>query len=152
MMVAEPRVTWVFWKTRFVRSPSAVSPSGSVVASLAIGALSPVSAASWTSSDADDRMRASAGTRSPASTNTTSPGTSSVESISSMRPARRTLAWGTWSCASASTLANALRSWLVPMITLNETSARTMTPVASCAMLKLAMLTINSMMFIGFAS
>ena len=96
-MVAEPRVTWVFWKTRFVRSPSAVSPSGSVVASLAIGALSPVSEASWTSSDADVMMRASAGTRSPASINTRSPGTSPVESISSMLPARRTRALGTWS-------------------------------------------------------
>ena len=28
--IAEPRVTWVFWKTRFVRSPSAVSRSASV--------------------------------------------------------------------------------------------------------------------------
>ena len=52
--VAVPRVTWVFWNTRFVRSPSAVSPSGSVAASLATGALSPVSAASCTSSVADD--------------------------------------------------------------------------------------------------
>ena len=150
--VAEPRVTWVFWKTRFVRSPSAVSPSGSVVASLAIGALSPVSDASWTSNDAEVTMRASAGTRSPASISTTSPGTRPVESTSSTLPDRRTRALGTWSWASASTLAIALRSWFVPMITLNDTNANTMTPVATCPMAKLAMLTISSMMFIGFAS
>ena len=150
--VAEPLVTWVFWKTRFVRSPSAVSPSGSVVASLAIGALSPVSDASWTSNEAAVTMRASAGTRSPASISTTSPGTRPVESTSSTLPDRRTRALGTWSWASASTLAIALRSWFVPMITLNDTNANTITPVATCPMAKLAMLTISSMMFIGFAS
>ena len=53
-IVAVPRVTWVFWNTRFVRSPSAVSPSGSVPGSLGIGALSPVSAASCTSSVAEE--------------------------------------------------------------------------------------------------
>ena len=44
--VADPRVTRVFWKTRFVRSPSATSVSASAIASLAIGALSPVRDAS----------------------------------------------------------------------------------------------------------
>ena len=45
-----------------------------------------------------------------------------------------------------------MRSWFVPMITLNDTSANTMVPVATCPMAKLAMLTISSMMFIGFAN
>ena len=90
--VAEPRVTWVFWNTRFVRSPSAVSPAGSVVRSLATGALSPVSAASCTSRVAEVTMRPSAGTTSPASISTTSPGTSVVESTSSTSPDRRTRA------------------------------------------------------------
>ena len=67
--------------------------------------------------------RPSAGTRSPASTSTMSPGTRSVDSTSSTRPARRTRAWGTWSCASASTLACALSSWSEPITTLNVTSS-----------------------------
>ncbi len=44
--VAVPRVTWVFWKTRFVRSPSAVSASSTADASFGTGALSPVRDAS----------------------------------------------------------------------------------------------------------
>ncbi len=96
-------------------------------------------------------MRASAGTRSPASTNRMSPGTSPTASTSSTVPSRRTRAIGTCSWASASTLAMALRSWLVPMITLNSTSAITIAPVAIWSMVKLAMLTISSMMFIGLA-
>ena len=59
--LAVPRVTCVFWNTRFVRSPSAVSPAGSVARSLATGALSPVSAASWSSSVAETTTRPSAG-------------------------------------------------------------------------------------------
>ena len=53
MNAAEPRVTWVFWNTMSVRSPSATSLSGDRVVALGTGALSPVSAASWTSSVAD---------------------------------------------------------------------------------------------------
>ena len=71
----------------FVRSPSAVSPAGSVVRSLATGALSPVSAASWSSSVADVTMRPSAGTTSPASSSTTSPGTRSID-VDLLDPAR----------------------------------------------------------------
>ena len=149
---AVPRVTWVFWNTRFVRSPSATSPSGRVTRSLAIGALSPVSAASCTSRVAEDRIRPSAGTTSPASSSTTSPGTSLVDSSSSTWPDRRTRARGTWSLASASTLARAFSSWAEPMTTLNVTSPSTTTPVATCTIAKLAAQTISSMMFIGLAS
>ncbi len=81
-----------------------------------------------------------------------SPGTSPTESTSSTRPDRRTRAMGTWSWASASTLAIALRSWLVPMITLNRTSAMTMAPVGICPIAKLAMLTMSNMMFMGLSS
>ena len=73
-----PRVTDVFWNSMFVRSPSATSSPGSTAASFAIGALSPVSAASCVSSVAERRMRPSAGTMSPASTCTMSPGTTST--------------------------------------------------------------------------
>ena len=94
-IAAEPRVTWVFWNTRFVRSPSGTSPSGRAIRSLAIGALSPVSAASCTSSVAEEKILPSAGTTSPASSSTTSPGTSLVDSSSSTWPDRRTRARGT---------------------------------------------------------
>ena len=76
-IAAVPRVTAVFWNSMFVRSPSATSVPASTLASLGIGALSPVSAASWASSVAACRIRPSAGTRSPASTWTRSPGTRS---------------------------------------------------------------------------
>ena len=74
---AVPRVTDVFWNNMFDRSPSATSAPGSTPGSFATGALSPVSAASWVSSVAERRMRPSAGTMSPASTCTRSPGTTS---------------------------------------------------------------------------
>ena len=54
--------------------------------------------------------------------------------------------------ASASTLARAFISWLVPITTLKATSAKTTTPVATCPIAKLAAHTISSMMFIGLAS
>ena len=151
-IVAVPRVTWVFWNTRLVRSPSATSPSGNVPASLGIGALSPVSAASCTSSVAEDSIRPSAGTTSPASSSTMSPGTSVVDSICSTCPERRTRACGTCSLASASTLARAFSSWAVPITTLNVTSPSTTTAVAIWTIAKLAATTISSMMFIGLTS
>ena len=77
-IVPVPRVTEVFWNSMLVRSPSATSAEASAPASLAIGALSPVSAASCASSVADRTIRPSAGTMSPASTWTMSPGTTSV--------------------------------------------------------------------------
>ena len=147
-----PRVTWVFWNTRFVRSPSATSPSGNVPASLGTGALSPVSAASCTSSVAEETIRPSAGTTSPASIRTMSPGTSLVDSSSAIWPERRTRACGTCSFASASTLARALSSWLVPITTLNNTSPSTTSAVAIWTIAKLAATTISSMMFIGLTS
>ena len=67
-ITAVPLVTEVFWNSMFDRSPSATSPAGSDRASLATGALSPVSAASWISSVADRMIRPSPGTMSPAST------------------------------------------------------------------------------------
>ena len=56
-----PRVTEVFWNSMSVRSPSATSGEGSTAASLATGALSPVSAASCVSSVAERMIRPSAG-------------------------------------------------------------------------------------------
>ncbi len=150
--LAVPRVTCVFWNTRFVRSPSATSPAASVARSFATGALSPVSAASCSSSVAETMTRPSAGTTSPASSSTTSPGTRLIDSIASTRPKRRTRACGTCSPASASTLARALSSCRDPITTLNVTSSATKIPVATCPMAMLATATIANMMFIGLES
>ena len=73
--LAVPRVTDVFWKSMSVRSPSAASVARPPPASLGIGALSPVRAASWVSRLAERTMRPSATTMSPASTASRSPGT-----------------------------------------------------------------------------
>ena len=93
-IVAVPRVTAVFWNSMFERSPSATSGPASTPASLATGALSPVSAASCVSSVAERTMRPSAGTMSPASTATMSPGTRSTAGTSATEPSRTTFACG----------------------------------------------------------
>lgn len=128
-IAAVPRVTDVFWKSMFVRSPMLTSPAGSTAASLGTGALSPVSAASWTSTVAERRIRPSAGTRSPASSVTMSPGTTSGASIICKVPSRTTLACGTWRFDKASTLARAFSSWRDPRTTFSTISRATMSPV-----------------------
>ena len=90
-----PRVTDVFWKSMLARSPSAASALSSISVPLATGALSPVRAASWVSRVADRIRRPSAGTRSPASTCTMSPGTTSDAGMSRRTPSRVTLLCGT---------------------------------------------------------
>ena len=87
---AEPRVTLVFMYAMSVRSPSGVSTFGIVSTCLGTGALSPVSADSSISSVAALMIRPSAGTRSPASSATMSPGTScSAGTFSAARLAGR---------------------------------------------------------------
>ena len=136
----------------FERSPSATSVPASTLASLGIGALSPVSAASWASSVAARRIRPSAGTRSPASTWTRSPGTTSTAGTSATVPSRTTLACGTCRSDSASMLARALSSWREPSTTLRRISSATITPVETSPMTKLTAVTATSMMFIGSRS
>ena len=89
-MVPAPRVTWQFMKAMSTRSPRAAS-AATASTCLGVGTLSPVSADSSISSVAAVRMRASAGTRSPASMLTMSPGTSSSIGTSTRSPFRRTL-------------------------------------------------------------
>ena len=76
-----PRVTAVFMNTVVARSPSAASAATSADADFSDGCASPVSIDSWISSEVADSSRPSAGIRSPASTATTSPGTSSPASM-----------------------------------------------------------------------
>ena len=87
-----PRVTEVFMYAMQVRSPSGTSSPGTGSIDLPTGRLSPVSAASSISRVAARLTRPSAGIRLPASTSTTSPGTSSSASISTAWPSRRTRA------------------------------------------------------------
>ena len=111
-MDAVPRVTAVFWNSRFVRSPSATSERRERRRVLRRpGALSPVSAASCASRVAERMIRPSAGTRSPASSWTRSPGTRPTAGTSASVPSRTTFACGTWRFESASTLSRAFTSW-----------------------------------------
>ncbi len=77
-----PRVTVVFMKAMFTRSPSGTSSAEIVAMSLSTGALSPVKPASSICNDAALISRPSAGTLSPASKVTMSPGTSSSAGVS----------------------------------------------------------------------
>lgn len=150
--VPVPRVTVVFWKTMLAWSPSGTSSASSAAASFETGALSPVRAASWVSNVATRRSRPSAGTRSPASTLTMSPGTSSVAATWAERPSRSTFACGTCIFARASTLARACSSCLPPRTVFSTTRALTMMPTGTWSMKKLATPTTSSMMFIGSLS
>ena len=105
MKLPAPRVTFVFMKTMSVRSPRGVSSDPTASTPFETGRLSPVSAASAISSVAAERRRPSAGTRSPASIETTSPGTSCSAGICTSSPPRRTRALTIiifWSAATAS--------------------------------------------------
>ena len=93
-----------------VRSPRGTSAPVTGAMSLLTGRLSPVKAASSISSVAATVIRPSAGTRFPASTNTTSPGTNSTASTSSTWPSRRTRAMVFIIEARAATLSSAFAS------------------------------------------
>ncbi len=115
-----------------VRSPSGASGAWTASTPFPTGRLSPVSAASATSSVAAASTRPSAGTTSPASIATTSPGTSCSAGSSVSAPSRRTRALTIIIFASAATAAAALPSWLRPSTALSSVSARIAMPVPGC--------------------
>ena len=117
-------------KARSTRSPSP-APSATASTCLGTGTLSPVRADSSISSVAEVRMRASAGTRSPASMLTMSPGTSWSIGSWTREPSRRTLAETTIIFWSAATLAFALPSWFRPIAALSRVRPMSTTPVAT---------------------
>ena len=127
-MVPDPRVTWQFMKAMSTRSPRAAS-GATAFTCLGLGMLSPVSADSSISRVAAERMRASAGTRSPASMFTTSPGTRSCMGTSTRSPSRRTLALTTIMPCRAEALASALPSWFMAIQALKKVSNSRKTPV-----------------------
>ena len=126
-----PRVTLVFMYTMSVRSPSGVSAPSTGSVPLATGRLSPVSADSATSSVAALSSLPSAGTMSPASMATTSPGTSCSAGISVSWPSRLTLALTIIIFCRAATAAAAFPSCRRPSTALNTVSTSSKMPVPS---------------------
>ncbi len=130
-----PRVTWVFMNARSIRSPSAES-AATCSTCFGTGRLSPVSADSSISSVAAVRSRPSAGTRSPASMLTTSPGTSCSIGNEASDPSRRTLALTTIIFWRAATLADALPSWFRPIAALSRVRPMRTTAVGTWSGMK----------------
>ena len=124
---ARPLVMTVDEITILLRSPSTV-PSGSTAsACLSTGTDSPVMADSSAFRLALSRMRASAGTRSPASSTMMSPGTRKAVSSRTCSPPRTTLARGADIFCSASRAFSALSSWEMEMQAFTPTMTRMMT-------------------------
>ena len=112
-----------------VRSPGPRSTSASASVVLDAGTLSPVSADSSMSSECASMILPSAATLSPASSMTTSPGTTSSAGISASAPSRRTRAVCFISDLSAFIALSALPSWRRPVTALNTVSAMSTRPV-----------------------
>jgi hypothetical protein len=130
MAIAAAVTAWSPVIIMSVRSPSGVSAPSTGSVSLATGRLSPVSADSATSSVAAFNRRPSAGTMSPASMATTSPGTSWSAGISVSSPSRRTFALTIIICCSAAAAA-AFPSCRKPSTALNTVSSSSNRPVPS---------------------
>jgi hypothetical protein len=117
-----PLATMVPLKAMSVRSASGASGATDAV-DLSTGTDSPVSSDSSTRNELVATRRRSAGTRTPDSRSTTSPGTSSLEAISVVCPSRTTVAVGLISCIRARTDSSARRSWTKPMLALRASTA-----------------------------
>ena len=115
-----------------VRSPSGTSSPSTGSTPFETGRLSPVSADSATSSVAACSSRPSAGTMSPASIETMSPGTSCSAGSSASSPSRRTFALMIIIFCSAATAAAALPSWCRPSTALSTVSRSRTMPVPYC--------------------
>ena len=112
------------------RSPIPAPSSEMTLMSLSTGTDSPVKAASSTLSELASIKRISAGTISPASNKTISPGTKSWGLTVMTLPSRRTRASGEAISLRASMASSALDSWTTPIMALSTTTRRMMT--ASC--------------------
>ncbi len=145
-----PRLTSVRMYTMSVRSPRGVSAPATASVDLVTGRLSPVSADSATSSVAALNSRPSAGTISPASIVTISPGTSCSAGISASWPSRLTLALMITVFCRAATAAAAFPSWRRPITALASVSRTSRRPVPSCLSgYRLAMPAASSTICIG---
>ncbi len=108
----------------FSRSPSEASSGSTASARFVTGVDSPVSAASSVESSLEETRRRSAGTESPASSSTMSPGTSARAGRIDTAPSRTTFAVGAAIFERASSAASARRSWKKPSSALTTTMSR----------------------------
>ena len=122
--VARPLVMTVEEMTMFFRSPRVVSSGRESITSLLTGTDSPVMADSSAFRLAHSRIRASAGTRSPASSTMISPGTSWLVSMRTISPSRMTFANGADIFCRASRALLALSSWEMEITALITTIRR----------------------------
>ena len=100
--VPRPAVMRVPEMTMLVQSPRGAPSARASAGAFSTGMDSPVMADSSAWMRLHSRIRASAGTRSPASRRITSPGTSWAAGSFTGRPPRRTVAWGADSLRSSS--------------------------------------------------
>lgn len=126
-----PEVTRVPLKVMLVRSVIAVC-TGRRCTCLVTGSTSPVSIDSSTCRALTASRRRSAGTRSPESRTTTSPGTSSAAGISWSSPSRITRHRGTVRLCNARTADSARRSCQNPMPALSASTTKIATASAQC--------------------
>ena len=126
---AAPAATSVPDQAMPARSPSGASAATAAV-DFSATTDSPVSSASSMRSARAVSRRRSAGTRSPASISTTSPGTSASTGSTCRVPPRSTRAWGDSMSRSASMAASALPSCITPTMALVSTTAR-ITPAST---------------------
>ncbi|CAH0293151.1 hypothetical protein SRABI128_03952 [Microbacterium sp. Bi128] len=132
-----PRVTFVFMNAMFRRSPMPTSCRPMVSVSFSTATLSPVRAPSSIWRVAARMIRPSAGTRSPASTTTMSPGTICSAGSSTTSPSRRTLAIAFIICPREAAASSALPSWWYPSHALNSVSRASPMAVPYSAISKL---------------
>lgn len=124
-----PCVTGVFMNAMLAWSPGPNFSSGRVVALLAAGVLSPVSADSSICSALAAMIRPSAGTSSPAAISTTSPATACSAGITDSDPFRRTLAVAFIIDFRAFMALSALPSCRIPTTAFRIVSRTSSTPV-----------------------
>ena len=140
-----------------VQSPSATLSPLRGLTFFSTGTLSPVSAASSILRLADIVRRISAGTESPASSTTRSPGTSSLLLIVSCLPSRMTLLVDAVISCSAAMAFSALLSCTTPMTALSTTTTAMMmtsampSPPSIIAMTRLTMAAAIRITIIGSA-
>ena len=127
-----PCVTGVFMNAMFAWSPAPSSPESSVVASLAAGTLSPVSADSSIWSELAATIRPSAGTSSPAASRITSPTTTWSAGVAASAPSRRTRAVAFVIDLSAFIALSALPSWRIPARAFTIVIRKTIAAVLHC--------------------
>ena len=121
----------VLEKAIFKRSPIPASLPDKSMISFSTGTDSPVKAASSTFKELASTKRISAGTTSPASNKTTSPGTKSKLLTVWTCPSRLTLASGEAISFKASIASSAFASWKTPIIAFKITTIKITTASAT---------------------